>query len=241
MKKVFVLAVGLVLFFLLISCNLSNLFKKECQLTCDANAAPNTGVAPLSVVFMGNATVTGCKETPIFSWDFGDGQFSQSQNTSHIYNNAGTYVWTLTVTAGGKQCTKSGSVTVEKKTYHSDYTEPSTPTGKGNAGVGIKLVTNLRTGVFRVKINDELKAETSFSNQASGKNVLKPNKLFKAKDYEWAKEFKVPAGDCKIKLVIEDNQGSRGAKTVNLNLKPGQHQFLRVVVRGAPGDMRVEM
>ena len=241
MKKIFVLVVGLVLFFLLISCNLSNLFKKECQLTCDANAAPNTGVAPLSVVFMGNATVTGCNETPIYSWDFGDGQFSPSQNTSHIYNNAGTYVWTLTVTAGGKQCTKSGSVTVEKKIYHSDDTRPSTPTGKGNAGIGVKLVTNLRSGVFRVKINGEVKAETSFSNQASGKNILKLNKLLKAKDYEWGKEFKVPAGDCKIKLVIEDNQGSRGERVVNLNLKPGQHQFLRVVVRGAPGDMRVEM
>lgn len=247
MKKPFLILAGLLLFFLLISCNLSNLFQKEePKVNCDASVSPNSGYAPLQVAFIANATVTGTKDFVTYTWDFGDGQFSTSQNTSHTYRKSGNYIWTLTATAGDAQCTKSGSIFVEGRSYQRGSSEddgqpPSTSSGGGNAGVGIKLVTNIRSGVFRVKINGEVKAEHSFHNEAKGKNPLKPKQLLKAKDYEWGKEFKVPAGDCKIKLVLEDNQGSRGEKVINLNLKPNQHKFLRVVARGAPGDMRVEM
>ncbi|MFB3850690.1 MAG: PKD domain-containing protein [Acidobacteriota bacterium] len=246
MKKSLVVFAGTFLFLLLISCSLSNLFKKEePKINCEANVNPTSGYAPLTVAFMANATVTGTKDFVTYTWDFGDGQFSTSQNASHTYRKSGTYMWNLTATVAGVSCTRSGSIQVEGRGYSqpSDDGErpPSTSSGEGNAGVGIKLVTNLRSGVFRVKINGELKAEHSFHNEAKGKNILKPKKLLKAKDYEWGKEFKVPAGDCKIKLVIEDNQGSRGEKVINLNMKANQHKFLRVVVRGAPGDMRVEM
>lgn len=248
MKKSLVVIAGFFLFLFLISCNLSNLFKKEePKINCEANVNPTSGYAPLTVAFMGNATVTGTKDFVTYTWDFGDGQFSTSQNASHTYRKSGTYMWNLTATVAGVSCTRSGSIQVEGRggyyppSDRNEGTHPSTSSGSGNAGVGIKLVTNLRSGVFRVKINGELKAEHSFSNQAKGKNILKPKKLLKAKDYEWGKEFKVPAGDCKIKLVIEDNQGSRGEKVINLNMKANQHKFLRVVVRGAPGDMRVEM
>ncbi|GEM_PF-1706956 len=250
MKKALIVILGMVLFAVLISCNLTSLFqKKEPKINCEATAAPDSGYAPLQVAFMANATVTGTKEFVTYTWNFGDGQISTSQNTSHTYRKSGTYTWTLTASVAGVQCTRSGSVVVEGRGYYpptqsdDDSTPPPTTSSGsgGTAGVGIKLVTNLRSGVFRVKINGELKAENSFHNEGREKNILKPKKLFKAKDYEWAKEFKVPAGDCKIKLVIEDNQGSRGERVINLNLKPNTHRFLRVVVRGAPGDMRVEM
>jgi hypothetical protein len=120
---------------------------------------------------------------------------------------------------------------------HSD----SRSSDEGTAGLGVKLVTNLRSGVFRVKVNDELKAEHSFSNQGKGKSLLKLKKFMKAKDMEWGKEFKVPAGECKIKVVIEDNQGSRGDRVMNMNFKPNSHHAIRVVCRGAPGDMQVEI
>lgn len=246
MKKLSVLILGFILFIILTSCNLSNLFKKEeCTIICDASVSPTSGVAPLSVVFMANATVTGCKETPTYTWDFGDQGMSTTQNTSHVYSEPGTYVWNLTVTAGGVQCTKSGVIKVTGRKVEppssEDYKQERPSREEGTAGIGVKLVTNLRTGVFRVKINNELMAEHSFHNEGVSKNILRPKKLLKAKEYEWAKEFKVPAGDCKIKFVIEDNQGSRGEKVININLKPNQHKFFRVVVKGAPGDIRVEM
>lgn len=248
MKKILSIFVGVVLFFLLISCNLTNLFQKQeqCNITCDASSNTSSGKAPLNVMFVGNATVTGCKEIPTYFWDFGDGSSATTQNAVHLYKNAGTYIWKFTVTAGGVTCSRSGTINVTPS-YTGSYSqkdyEPPTPQSpsKGMAGVGIKLVTNLRSGVFRVKINGEVVTEHSFSNQKVGKNVFKPKKLLKASEYEWAKEFKVPPGDCKIKLVIEDNQGSRGEKVINLNLQPNQHKFLRVIVKGAPGDIRVEM
>lgn len=248
MKKTLAIIVGIVLFVVLISCNLSSLFQKEePKINCEATATPDSGYAPLQVAFMANATVTGTKEFVTYTWNFGDGQISTSQNTSHTYRKSGNYTWTLTASVAGVQCTRSGSVIVEGRGGYppaqrdNDSSPPTTSQGGGTAGVGIKLVTNLRSGVFRVKINGEVRAENSFHNEAKGKNPLKLKQLFKAKDYEWGKEFKVPAGDCKIKLIIEDNQGSRGEKVINLNLMPNTHKFLRVVVRGSPGDMRVEM
>ncbi|MCX7829669.1 MAG: PKD domain-containing protein [Acidobacteria bacterium] len=249
MKKPLVIITGIILFLVLISCNLTSLFQKEePKINCEANVNPSSGYAPLQVAFMANAQVTGTKDFVTYTWDFGDGQISTSQNTSHLYKKSGNYMWTLTAAAGGVSCTRSGSIQVESKGgYYPPSSDeegerpPTTSSGGGNAGIGIKLVTNLRSGVFRVKINGELKVDHSFSNQAKGKNILKPKQFLKAKDYEWGKELKVPAGDCKIKIVIEDNQGSRGEKVINLNLKANQHKFLRVVVRGAPGDMRVEM
>lgn len=243
MKKWLTLLAGAALFAVLISCSLTDMFaKKECQVICDASAAPNSGTAPLSVVFMGNATVTECKERPFYLWDFGDGGTSTSQNTSHIYQSAGTYVWTLTVTAGGGQATKSGSVTVEeKRTYYRGDDDSDRPavSGSGNAGLGVKLVTNINSGLFRVKVNDEVVAEHSFQN--SKKNIKNLKKFLRTKDIEYARELKVPAGNNKIKFHIQDDQGSVGNKVMNVNFKPGQHHAYRVVVRGAPGDIRVEV
>ena len=178
MKKYLTLLAGALLFVFLISCNLSKLFQKEeaCAITCDASAVPAQGTAPLSVVFMASSTVTGCTSTASYSWDFGDQGFSTTQNTSHIYQSAGTYLWTMTATAGGVQCTKSGAVTVKSGSYYPPTDRPTS--GSGTAGLGVKLVTNLRTGVFRVKVNDELKAEESFHNEAKGKNLLKLKKFF---------------------------------------------------------------
>jgi hypothetical protein len=128
----------------------------------------------------------------------------------------------------------------DNRSYHPPRSTHSDD-NEGTAGLGVQLVTNLRSGVFRVKVNDELKAEHSFTNQAKSKNPLKLKKFMKAQDMEWGKEFKVPAGECKIKVVIEDNQGSRGDRVMNMNFKPNSHHAIRVVVRGAPGDMRVEI
>lgn len=244
MKKWLTLLAGAILLTILISCSLTDMFaKKECQVICDASAAPNSGTAPLSVVFMGNATVTDCKERPFYLWDFGDGGSSTSQNTSHIYQSAGTYVWTLTATAGTAQATKSGTVTVEeKKTYYhdsSDDTDQPAVAGSGNAGLGVKFVSNLNSGVFRVKVNDQVVAEHSFQN--SKKNIKNLKKFLRTKDIEWARELKVPAGDNKIKFHIQDDQGSVGNKVMNVHFKPGSHHAFRVVVRGAPGDIRVEV
>ena len=67
-------------------------------LSASATGSPTTGNAPLAVNFTGSAT--GGTAPYTYSWNFGDGTTSTSQNPSHTYSSAGTYTATLTVTDG---------------------------------------------------------------------------------------------------------------------------------------------
>ena len=80
-------------------------------LTCSASSYPTSGTAPLTVSFSGSAT--GGTTPYTYSWAFGDGGTSTSQNPSHTYNSAGTYTVTFTVTdAATHTCSKSLTITV---------------------------------------------------------------------------------------------------------------------------------
>ena len=60
-------------------------------------ASPTSGTVPLAVSFTDNSSggVTG------WSWSFGDGGTSVSQNPSHSFTSPGTYTVTLTVSGPG--------------------------------------------------------------------------------------------------------------------------------------------
>jgi len=64
-------------------------------LNASAGAFPVTGQAPLAVNF--TAQATGGTSPYSYSWNFGDGQSSTSQNPSHTYLLSGNYVASLTV------------------------------------------------------------------------------------------------------------------------------------------------
>ncbi|MGA9753140.1 MAG: PKD domain-containing protein, partial [Acidobacteriota bacterium] len=66
------------------------------SLTASAYASPTTGPAPLAVSFSGSAT--GGTAPYAYSWAFGDGSNSTSQNPSHTYSSVGNYTAALTVT-----------------------------------------------------------------------------------------------------------------------------------------------
>ena len=75
----------------------------------DFSAAPVSGSAPLSVSFTDLSTgATG------WSWTFGDGGSSTSQNPTHVYTSAGTYSVTLQVTnpVGNSTKTRTDLVSV---------------------------------------------------------------------------------------------------------------------------------
>ena len=84
----------------------------NCVINCAPAAMPSSGQAPLTVTFAANASATDGCGTPVYVWSFGDGQTSNDQNPSHIYNSAGTFNWTMTVSASATSCSKSGTVTV---------------------------------------------------------------------------------------------------------------------------------
>ena len=71
----------------------------------------NTTTNCLTVNFTDLSSVTGTTISG-WSWDFGDGQNSTSQNPTHTYTTAGDYNVTLTITAGGCQNSISHHVTV---------------------------------------------------------------------------------------------------------------------------------
>jgi alpha-tubulin suppressor-like RCC1 family protein/PKD repeat protein len=86
-----------------------------CTLACTASAAPPSGAAPLTVSFTATASaVGGCTPAFVYDWDFGDGSAHASDVApSHTYPLAGSYTWTLTTSAMGLTCSKTGTVTVQ--------------------------------------------------------------------------------------------------------------------------------
>lgn len=82
-----------------------------CSVACTASV-PVSGKPGTAVLFQGTATATGCSGAPSYSWAFGDGKSSAQQNASHAYAAAGLYSWTLTASAGGASCSKSGSIRI---------------------------------------------------------------------------------------------------------------------------------
>jgi PKD repeat protein len=61
-----------------------------------ASATPTSGLAPLQVQFSSNAS--GGDAPLSYSWEFGDGTTSTTQDPIHTYQTAGQYTATLTVT-----------------------------------------------------------------------------------------------------------------------------------------------
>jgi serine protease AprX len=78
--------------------------------TADFSGSPTLGCAPLTVSFtdLSSGDVTG------WSWEFGDGGSSDLQNPSYVYQNAGTFTVSLTVTgpSGSDTETKADYITV---------------------------------------------------------------------------------------------------------------------------------
>ncbi len=89
--------------------------------TADFEGSPRTGDRPLTVQFS-DLSAEGTAPITSWSWSFGDGATSTSQNPSHTYGAAGTYTVALTVT------TSDGSDTATKPGYITASEPPAPPT-----------------------------------------------------------------------------------------------------------------
>jgi len=78
--------------------------------TAAFSGSPTSGTVPLNVSFTDQSSGSPTS----WSWTFGDGGNSTSQNPSHTYNSAGTYSVTLSVSnsAGNDALTKTNYITV---------------------------------------------------------------------------------------------------------------------------------
>jgi PKD repeat protein len=115
-------------------------------------ATPRAGFAPLTVQFYN----TSSGNPTSFTWDFGDGNTTNStmQNPVHTYSNKGNYTVSLTATnAGGSNITEKTNyinVTVSAPTI-SSITPNYGPT-KGGTAVTIKGTNFVSGGSFGVKV-----------------------------------------------------------------------------------------
>src|SRR5207247_10006818 len=107
--------------------------------TADFSGSPTSGFVPLQVQFTDHSLDGGAPITS-WSWNFGDGGTSTTQNPSHIYLIPGTYNVSLTAT----NSVGPGSVT--KNDYINAQIVPVGPTAqfsgtpqRGNAPLTVQL------------------------------------------------------------------------------------------------------
>jgi subtilisin family serine protease len=92
-----------------------------------ANAGPDkTAVRSDTVAFDASASTDEEGPVAIYAWNFGDGATATGKTTSHIYNGAGSFMATLTITdSGGLTAQDTAVVTVTNDTVtvtKADYT-----------------------------------------------------------------------------------------------------------------------
>ncbi|OVE77526.1 hypothetical protein BVX98_02450, partial [bacterium F11] len=66
--------------------------------TAIIEATPTSGNEPLTVTFVGSSSFDSDGRIDSYAWDFGDGDSAFTKNTSHTFDQAGSYTVLLTVT-----------------------------------------------------------------------------------------------------------------------------------------------
>jgi PKD repeat protein len=110
----------------------------------DFSANVTSGKMPLVVQFTDLSTGSPSE----WSWSFGDGDTSAENNPEHIYDSAGTYNVSLTVTnaAGSDTETKNGYIAVYAPKEMPELIIPEITLGWGNSTVIPVMVTNMTNG-----------------------------------------------------------------------------------------------
>jgi len=167
--------------------------KTGASLAAAMSATPTSGQAPLNVNFTGSAT--GGTAPYSYSWNFGDGQTSTSQNPSHTYASVGDYTATLTVTDNnGANAVASQVITVTKAVPLLAVSIKASRTS-GPAPLKIK---------FSAKLNRGIRPKTYSWSFGDGKasSASKPTH-----------KYTLP-GTYTARLTLSDSKGARGSASV---------------------------
>jgi PKD repeat protein len=117
-----------------------------CTIGCSA-AGPSGGQTGQSLSFTSSATPSNCTGSVGYTWSFGDGSTSASQNPSHAYSSAGTYSWVLTTSIGSTQCQKTGNVTITATPTCTGFSiSPTSANASSAAGSTLVTVTGSPAG-----------------------------------------------------------------------------------------------
>ncbi|MBA4239321.1 MAG: hypothetical protein C0448_01245 [Sphingobacteriaceae bacterium] len=147
------------------------------------------GCAP-SIINFSDSSITGNSLDPItsWSWDFGDGIISTSQNPSHVFNNAGTYTVNLTVTTDAGCTANSSSNPIIINAYSAPVANFSTNMIDFDIPYDVLHCTNLSNGGITY--------EWSFGD-GSFSNDINPSYLYNS------------IGQHQIQLVVSNQYGCK--------------------------------
>ncbi len=119
----------------------------------EITANPTTGTVPLNVSF--KSTVTDDGEIVSYLWNFGDGDYSDDANTTHVYTKPGTYTAVLTVTDDASQTAQSAVIIRVNEAQGTDFRWAA-------HGLSINKLTLNHEEVF--KPGDTLRVAITFEN-----------------------------------------------------------------------------
>lgn len=160
--------------------------------SCDAfgpyKSRPNSNIQFKAEAYGGNTPFT-------WHWDFGDGNTSTQQNPSHHYNQAGTYIATLTVTDSmSNQVSDIATVTINSP--------PSSPNMKGPASGRLSTTT-----AFQVKSVDNDGDDVKFHiSWGDGRNTV--TQFSNSDEFVSVSHVYLRTGDFIIRIRAEDSRGA---------------------------------
>ncbi len=179
-----------------------------------ASANPTSGHAPLNVSFTGSGTDSDGTIVG-YSWNFGDGGISSSQNPSHNYSAAGTYTAVLTVRDNdGATGTRSVQVSV------SAANQPPVAQASANPASGHAPLNVSFTGSGTDSDGTIVGYSWNFGDGGSATSQ-NPSHLYAS------------AGTFTAVLTVRDNDGATGTRSVQISVSAA-NQPPTVTANAAP-------
>ncbi|HEY6168907.1 MAG TPA: PKD domain-containing protein, partial [Verrucomicrobiae bacterium] len=172
--------------------------------TANATATPTSGTAPLNVSFSSAGSFDSDGSIVGYDWNFGDGGTSTVANPSHTYNAAGTYTATLVVRDN------SGLTGVDSVVINVNAPANQSPVAVANA-TPISGTVPLTVNFSSAGSYDPDGSIASYSwtfGDGGSSTAVNPSHTYNA------------AGTYVATLVVTDNQGATGTRTVSITVAP---------------------
>jgi hypothetical protein len=156
-------------------------------------SAPSEGYVEQEILFDGSQSFDPNEDPLVFAWDFGDGITSTSEKTSHIYQNPGEYLITLTVDDGMASYTATTTIKI---------LSPPAPPPSGFVYFGKEKIISKEEKIGEKKI--EVPQKEIIQEIKKPEKITKILKIEKPKEKEEkAVEGKIPEDKKEIKAEIQ--------------------------------------
>lgn len=112
--------------------------------------------------------------------------------------------------------------------------EPAAPTADSKAqraGLGVIFVTDVKEGIFRVKVDNAKVFETAFQGGSFG-----------SKETRVEKELRLDSGDRHLKFAVVDKSNGRVVvREYTMGFKPKSHHVVKLTLTGNDNAMNLEI